>query len=213
MKRIIASVILLAVTIGLSVTLSSCGAKKQTSSSEYTDYRDIPGVTAAEIAAIEKLKEQYDSFSVKNILSDNMFLKNDLVEFPDSEAASDSTEYAGFSMAFCAYLSQLFGIEFVVGSVDWDSLLSGVSSGEIDFSADLTATEARKQRGYIFSEPIASRHITAFRVKEVNPVPYNQFEGKKRVMFLRGNVNEFNVFNGDLSLYTPVYIDSTAEIV
>jgi len=45
-------------------------------------------------------------------------------------------ELAGFSKDFCALLSNLFGIDFVLELYDWDVLIDNLESGLLDFMVD-----------------------------------------------------------------------------
>jgi PAS domain S-box-containing protein len=116
---------------------------------KYGSFRDIPGVTADEIEAIEALKGEYNSF---------VFGMN-----PTTEAFADGGVMKGFSTLFCRWLSGLFGIPFTVTLYNWGDLLAGLEGGEIDFTGDLMATPERK-RIYQMTDPIAERSLMTFRI-------------------------------------------------
>ena len=80
-------------------------------------YRDIPGVTEEEIAAIEALKAQRGSFSYGSGSSTEAFRTQD-------------QRLMGFTPLFCKLLLDLFGIPFVPEVVnDWYHLINGVNEG------------------------------------------------------------------------------------
>jgi hypothetical protein len=66
-------------------------------------YRDIPGVTDEEIAAIETLKSVQTHFSYGNIESSEIY-------------RTDEDTLNGFTVLLCAHLTELFGHPFVAGT-------------------------------------------------------------------------------------------------
>ena len=112
-------------------------------------YRDIPGVTDEEIAAIEKLKNGRDKFAYGALLSIEAYV------LPDGS-------YAGYGVEFCKLLSQLFGVSFELEIYEWDELIEKLDSGGIDFTGELTQTEERAQI-YIMSGSIAERMLRIFK--------------------------------------------------
>ena len=108
-----------------------------------SDYRDVPGVTQGEIAAIETLKASRNEFIYGQVLDTEAFL------------LLDGT-YAGFAAKVAGLLSELFGIEFRLELHDWAGLIDGFDGRRIDFTADLTPTPERLRR-YSMTYPIADR--------------------------------------------------------
>ena len=113
-----------------------------------TSYRDIPGVTALEIEAIEALKSKRKSFSYASVSSMEAFLQ------------SDGTN-AGFAREFSELLSGLFGIPFVLETNTWASILRGINDETIDFNGEMTPTSGRREM-YFMSYPIAQRSLGVF---------------------------------------------------
>jgi len=95
-----------------------------------TSYKDIPGVTADDIDAIEALREQYGSF-VYGVLPST-------VAFYDKDG-----NIRGFSALFCEWLSELFDIPFLPEFVEWGEFLAKLANFEVDFTGAMTATEER----------------------------------------------------------------------
>ena len=116
------------------------------------NYRDIPGITESEIVSIEALIRSRDHFTYGQMLETEAFI------LPDGS-------YSGFATKFCALLSELFGIEFVFESHDWESLISRLDAFQLDFSGDLTATPERLQH-YFMTYPIAERSQRIFTLLE-----------------------------------------------
>jgi PAS domain S-box-containing protein len=119
----------------------------------FTSFRDIPGVTADEIRAIEALQGEYASF---------VYGMN-----PTTEAFEDRLnhdEIRGFSALFCEWLTGLFGIPFEVKLHNWGNLIAGLESGEVDFTGDLMATFERRKI-YFMTDPIVERSLRTFRIE------------------------------------------------
>jgi ABC-type amino acid transport substrate-binding protein len=111
-------------------------------------YRTIPGVTAEEIAAIEALKSRRSSLSYGAVLATEAFILPGGI-------------HAGFTVKFCALLSELFGIRFVPEIYTWHTLLEKLKSKSLDFTGELTQTEER-MRSFHMSHPIAERLLRIF---------------------------------------------------
>ncbi|MCL2029248.1 MAG: transporter substrate-binding domain-containing protein [Deltaproteobacteria bacterium] len=118
----------------------------------YTSFRNIPGVTLEEMAAVEKLREAKRSF----ILGMN----------PSTEAfIEESGKIGGFSALLCDWLASLFGMPFEPALYEWDDLLAGLESRAIDFTGEMTATEERRAL-YFMTDAIAERTVKFMRLKD-----------------------------------------------
>ncbi|MDR1849779.1 MAG: hypothetical protein LBQ75_07050, partial [Zoogloeaceae bacterium] len=91
----------------------------------YTSFRDIPGVTAEEIAAIERLQAEKRSF---------VFGMNPSTEFFTEEDGSAG----GYSVLLCDWLTTLFGMPFKSTLYEWDDLMVGLQSHVVDFTGEMT---------------------------------------------------------------------------
>jgi signal transduction histidine kinase/CheY-like chemotaxis protein len=114
--------------------------------SSYNSYRDIPGVSAEEIARIEGLRDQGIGFIYGMTLSSECF-PIERTEAPDGPQA-----IGGYTALFCQWLSDLFGIPFQARIYEWDDLLAGLEPNaqeRIDFTGELTATAERQNRYYM----------------------------------------------------------------
>ena len=145
--------ILFAATL-FTVMFASCDSTdKQTVKTDvpktFTTFRDIPGITDAEIKGIEDLKKEKNrSFIYGMPLSTEMFYTKD-------------GEAKGFSVLFCKWLSELYGIEFKPVQCEWLDLLKGLDNGKIDFTGEISATKER-QKKYLMTSAIAERTIKYF---------------------------------------------------
>ena len=113
-----------------------------------TDYRNIPGVTQDDIAAIEALKADVDFFTYGTMLCNEAFERND-------------GSKSGFSVMLCDMLSEMFGIPFVHEFYDWSPLTAALENLELDFCGEFTPTEERRQR-YFMTDAMYDRSIKIF---------------------------------------------------
>jgi len=166
---------ILSLIIILSAFLS-CGndSKQGDGTFQYSSFRDIPGVTAGEIKAVEALKEQRDFF-VYGIT-------------PTTEAfyAEDNT-VKGYAALFCAWLSEFIGIPFIPVVYEWGDLIAGLESGEIDFSGDLSPADERRG-SYFMTGAIAQRTIKYIRLKNSPPVSEIASVRPARLVFFDGSI-------------------------
>ena len=91
-------------------------------------YRDLPGLTGEEAAAIEALKGKTDFFIYATIPGTEAYLDND-------------GEIRGFTALFCEWLYEFFGIPFMPKLYARADLLEGLKTGEIDFTGGQPPTE------------------------------------------------------------------------
>ena len=122
---------------------------------KYT-YKNIPGVTSEEIAAIEAIKEKTSFFNYGML--------------PNTETFTGADgEITGFTALLCEWLTELFGIPFIPRHYSWLPLLNGLESGEVDFTGDLTANEERRKT-YFMTDTMAQRSIRYFSLKDSPPL-------------------------------------------
>jgi signal transduction histidine kinase/CheY-like chemotaxis protein/ABC-type amino acid transport substrate-binding protein len=138
----------------------------------YNSFRDIPGVTADEISAIETLRGQRVSFVYGTTASTESFLtQNDEIE--------------GFTAFFCAWLTELFDIPFTPVLYLWSDLVAGLQTYEIDFTGELTPTNERRLT-YFMTDAIAERLIKHFRIAGSTPLAEIEQLRPVRYVFLEG---------------------------
>ncbi|MCL2628904.1 MAG: ATP-binding protein [Oscillospiraceae bacterium] len=170
LKRICAFV--LAVVLMLTV-LSGCARQSQDTLQGvvFSSFLDIPGVTDADIAAVEALRESREQFIFAGNYSTELF--------------NMSGEIRGFSALLCEWLSQLFDIPFIPKVREWDDLIEGLRTGTIDFTGELTANEERRET-FIMTDDIAQRLI--IYIRKPNAVPLDEIAETRplRFAFLEG---------------------------
>ncbi|MDR1965752.1 MAG: transporter substrate-binding domain-containing protein, partial [Synergistaceae bacterium] len=159
----------------------------------YTSYRDVPGITEREIEAIESLRRSRSRFIYGTYTSTECFYRED-------------GSVGGYAASLCGWLSELFGIPFELVIYDWDEwndLMDGLASFEVDFNGDLTRTPERL-KNYYMTEFIASRVIKTLRM-----------EGSKSLSEIARNRPLRYVFYKGTTTYDQVapYLGDNCEVV
>ncbi|MDR3310927.1 MAG: transporter substrate-binding domain-containing protein, partial [Oscillospiraceae bacterium] len=129
--------------------LAACAARRgapAAGSEEYATFRDVPGVTADEIAAIEEISAQSAVLLYGMTSSTECFFDN----------ASNSNK--GYAVLFCKWLTDFFGVRFRPNIYEWDVLMRGLDSGEIQFSGDISSRMTAAD-GFYSTDAIAERRI------------------------------------------------------
>jgi ABC-type amino acid transport substrate-binding protein len=143
---------LLFLLLGVSiVSLVGCSSARKELAGDIgsiKSYREIPGVTEEEIAAIEVFKAQGRTFSYGSMNATEAF------------KLQDGTN-AGFAALFSKLLSELFGIPFIQETLFWADEVSRIKDMSLDFASDMTATPERMEI-YFMSHPIAARPLGIF---------------------------------------------------
>ena len=155
------------------------------------DYRNIPGVTKEDIAAIEEMKKQKLTFTYGTMLCGEAF------RFLDGSRG-------GFSVMFCDMLSEMFKMHFEHKFYDWDALIQALDNKELDFSGELTATKERRER-YFMTDAIYERTIKIFtnrfvdihEIAEIRPLRY---------AFLEDTITSEQVKNVTSQPFKTVYV-------
>ena len=148
------------------------GDKQSGSRAVFSSYRDIPGVTAEEIEAIEAIRKTNGTFVYGMPISTEAF-KN------------ENGEICGFTAFFCQWLTELFGITFQPALFEWLDLLNGMETGKISFSGELTSTEARLKI-YKMTSAIFTRNVNSYRLVNMKPLAEIEKERPIRYGFITG---------------------------
>ncbi|MDR2578403.1 MAG: transporter substrate-binding domain-containing protein [Chitinispirillales bacterium] len=172
---------LLLLPMFLFIALAGCGIRVVETLSDdlqgapfYASYCDIPGVTDEEVSAIEAIRGRTAAFVYGGL--------------PGTEAfKGEDGEIKGFIALFCELLTTLFGIPFEPKLYEWDDLIAGLESGEIDFTGELTAKEERRKI-YFMTDPIALRTVKSFRLAGSRPIVEIAARRPLRYAFLDGAI-------------------------
>ncbi|MCL1939809.1 MAG: transporter substrate-binding domain-containing protein [Desulfovibrionaceae bacterium] len=207
-KRIIALLLLLGVAAyfwaGCSEKPGKLPGDTKTNMRDIASFRDIPGITDEEIAAIENLISKRDSFSFGSLGTTETFRQ------PDGT-------YTGFTVMFRELLSGLFGIPFVLREyTDWTVLKDDIDSLETDFSSEFTPTPERKQ-AYLMTLPVAERSLGVFTCAACEGAPIVTSEDGLNgwtIGFFAGTITAQSIRDAYPEIrFKTVNLHSTAEVV
>ncbi|MCL2480589.1 MAG: transporter substrate-binding domain-containing protein [Spirochaetaceae bacterium] len=170
----------------LACTISGCSQSSKNKKTFFDinyikSYRDIPGVTKEEIAAIEAIKYARSSFLYGSLISTESFL------LPDGTRA-------GFKAMFCDLLSDLFDMPFNQESYSWDELKAGIDNWDIDFTSELTPLQERAQ-AYFMTHSIAERTLTVFIKDGAVKVDSERDLNGLKIGFYKGTITEQSLHN------------------
>ena len=166
--------------------------------SPFATFRDIPGVTEYEIAAIEALQKQHASFIYGMTMTTESFLK-------------ENGEIGGYSALFCQWLSALLGIRFDLELFLWNELHDKLAGGEIDFSGHMMPDEESLQ-AYYMTGYIATRQFIIYRLKGSCSLKDIQVERPLRFAFTENSPTEPAVARVTKpGAYEPVWIGDYAD--
>ena len=188
--------------IFLSFLLSGCNKAENKHDDiplRYSSFRDIPGLTRDEINAVEMLQKQGGSFIYAMPQSTEAFM-------------TESGEVRGFSALLCEWLTELFGMPFVLRQYEWLDILDGLRSGEIDFTGEITPTEERLKI-YYMTAPIAERTLDYFRLNTGSALIDIVKKRPLRYAFMQG-ANTINTVTAALQpgTYEVVMIDHLDQV-
>ncbi len=164
----------------------------------YRSYRDIPGVTGDDVAAIEALKKEYGLFVYGLNPSTEAFRRED-------------GSLGGFGALFCRRMSELFGIPFRPVIVEWSDLLKKLDAHEINFSSELTPSPERLLK-YYMSTPITERPLKLFRLRESEErLDDIELVRRLRYAFLDGTTTRDKVREAVKRPFDSIFCESYAE--
>ena len=103
---------------------AAAGARR-TAAGAFASLSDIPGLTEQEIAAVEELRRRVKGFTYAMTIGTESFI-------------GEEGNVEGFAALFCEWLTAVFGIPFRPALYEWDEIIAGLKSREIDFAGDLT---------------------------------------------------------------------------
>ncbi|MCL2443132.1 MAG: transporter substrate-binding domain-containing protein, partial [Treponema sp.] len=185
----------------LTIIFPACskyGSQKSNDYAIFSSYRDIPGVTAEEIAAVEALRAKVEYFNFGML--------------PNIETFIDvNGEIRGYSALLCEWLSKLFGIPFIPKHYSWMPLLEGLENGEVDFTGDLTANDERR-KVYTMTDAIAQRSIKYFRLNTAASFSEIRQTRQPRYILQEKTTITEDVLHYAGDRFEPVYITEYDEV-
>jgi PAS domain S-box-containing protein len=163
----------------------------------FTSYRDVPGVTEDEIKAVEALQKKTPFFVYGMMLSTETFI-------------GENGEIGGFTALFCKWLSQLFGIPFKPTLYEWGDMITGLETGEVDFTGEMTAT-AERRKTWFMTDTIAERSIRTHRLADSKPIMEIIRSRRLRCCFLEGTTTINEVISRLQGGYIITLVDSFGD--
>ena len=192
-----------AVACAIALAIPGCyNEPKKNPSSGFAfaqSYRDIPGITPEEIAAIEKIKKERGELIYGMIPSTEAFINN---------IGKNATNTAGgYAALFCEWLTRLFGIHFRLKILPTNELLDKLNRGEVDFSGNMMPSEERR-KVYFMTDAIAERQFVAIRLAGSRELDQILLERPLRYVFLKNIPAEAAVAAvTEKGTYEPVWVD------
>ena len=136
------------------------------------DYRDIPGVTAEEAAAIERIKSSGEVLELAAVHSSDAFY-------------AENGSISGFAALLGEHLSGLFGIPFEVSLYERGELMERINSYESDFTFEIPASYEPGGQ-YIMADLGVERIASTFRLKsQTQPLSLIEQDRPLRFVFLK----------------------------
>jgi signal transduction histidine kinase/AmiR/NasT family two-component response regulator len=162
----------------------------------YAAYRDIPGVTEEEIAAIEGIRRQNPSLVYGMLFSSECFDSKDGI--------------GGFSALFCEWLTDLFDIPFTPKIYGWKELLDGLASEEIDFTGELGNT-GEHQRPYYMTGTVVERFVSEVKLRSAPALRETARFRKPRLGFFSQSHTPVHIRANVRYEFEDLYFDSAGE--
>ncbi|MDR2580464.1 MAG: transporter substrate-binding domain-containing protein [Fibromonadaceae bacterium] len=197
MNKIKACILFMAIL--LLAMLSACieSEKRSHKPSTFSSFREIPGVTAEEIAAIEALQQKSGSFVYGMMPSTEAFINR-------------GGEIRGFTALFCDWLTELFGIPFKPQLFTWADLFEGLENSSIDFVGNLTATDERRKT-FLMTDAITQRSVKAFQIVGSEHLSEIAQTHLPRYALLSGTTTVDAVLAYAGGTFEPVYVSEYVE--
>lgn len=201
MKRLILRICAILIMSILLFPMIGCDKPNTFDIKNITSYKQIPNITEQEINDIEKIQATHQKFIYGQLLESEAFI------LPDGT-------YAGFATEFCALLSQLFDIEFEQKIYSDFGLMNGdLLAKTLDFTGDLTRTQARVDAGYLMTHPIAERSFRLFTLVGTNNILFENHLNGLKVGVLSSTVDHELIMEYYPHLvFDMVPVDSFADV-
>ncbi|MGF6376943.1 ABC-type amino acid transport substrate-binding protein [Clostridiales Family XIII bacterium PM5-7] len=181
----------------ISCAFESEPKEELTELSKYDDYKDIPGVTEEEIAAIESIKKDNHLLTYAMVRSTEAFY--------NTEGDLD-----GYSVLLCQSLSQLFGIEFKVRLVEWEELIHGLADHRYDFTGELSKN-AKNQSTYFMTDTMANRSIYYYKLNTSSTLAATAKTRPLEYAFLHGSTAYDRLVESSEEAFNAHYVSNYTE--
>jgi len=160
--------------------------------SPFNSYKDIPGITDTEIAAIERLQQTHSFFVCADVFSTEAFYDTD-------------GEQRGWSVLFYEWMTELFGIQFIPFVEEWTYILQAMENQHVSFTISMRPTEER-MLNYFMTSTIAERLLRFYVLP--NSTPLDEIEKTRllRLAFIEGTtlIDEFASASENINYETHI---------
>ena len=164
-----------------------------------THYTDIPGITQAEIDALEALKKEHPTLSFGMALTTEAFYG--YKGKPD-----------GFVRLVADYLEGMLDMPVQAKVLEWDALVDALNSQRLDLTGELSPTPERQEK-YLMTTPFFNRIFKIFTNKNNPPLADIAKERPLQAGFLKGTTSYEIVKNSWHLPFVPQFMDSEADIL
>ncbi|MCL2226917.1 MAG: ATP-binding protein [Oscillospiraceae bacterium] len=198
MKRIFLIVLSAAILLGAVFLFSGC-AERHEQGIWFDSYRDIPGITEAQIQAIGQLRERYGYFMYGMVQNDEAVYTRD-------------GGIVGFSARMSEWVAELFGIPFIPVIYETiTDLLDSFDNGTVHFTGQFPRIPVLEAR-FAMTDPISKRSVAIARVPGSRPFSEIEQERDLHILFSRGSALH-NVLrdNGALRNFEYTHMDTPEE--
>jgi PAS domain S-box-containing protein len=196
--------------IAIATAVSGCGKASNVLTetintvSPFHSFRDIPGVTEDEIAAIEALQQAV-------LQKTNAYFVYGMT-YTTEAFLDENGQVNGYAALICEWLTGLFGIRFQPEIYAWNDLLNQLNAAELDFAGTLIMSDERK-RIYHMTDAIAGRQYKTMRLKGSQPINEIANVRLPRYAFLANAVHsEYVAAVSTPGSYESVWVDDYAEV-
>jgi signal transduction histidine kinase/ABC-type amino acid transport substrate-binding protein/ActR/RegA family two-component response regulator len=195
-RKIMACLLFTAVLLAAALPVSNAAASN-TSARVFNSFRDIPGVTAEETAAIEALQAKNEPLVYAMLSSGEAFMQDG--------------EVRGFAARYCGLMTRLFGVTFKPELHEWDEILAGLDTGAFDFTGEMTATDERRADGFLMTGAIAERAVKYTQRAGDIPLDKKTERDNLRFAFLKDALTAGNIAANTNYGFESVYADNASD--
>lgn len=146
----------LVILFAIILIVAGCARQTALQATWFESYRDIPGITDAQISAIGEARARHDYFLYGMLQNDEAFYTLD-------------GEIVGFSTEMCEWLTGLFGIPFVPVIFDeLPELMDALADGTVHFTGQFPRVPMLEEM-YFMTDPISKRSTAVARMHGSRP--------------------------------------------
>ena len=163
------------------------------------DFGDIPGVTAEEIAAVERIRNSRERLEIAAVHSSDSF-------------HAETGGIGGFTALLGEHLSDLFGITFEVKLYERDELMKRIDSYESDFTCEIPASYEPKWQ-YVMADLGVERIASTFRlISQTQPLSLIELDRPLRFAFLENAPITMDIVQYP-ARFEPIVASSYYEVI